>query len=73
MLKQTCDVREVSALIPAQGSEAWHKMIAFQDKMESLSREADQAIMNKILERRVEKGELTSGQVEEYQRRYVAP
>ena len=33
----------------------------------------DQAIMNKILERRVEKGELTSGQVEEYQRRYVAP
>jgi len=46
MLKQTCDVREVSALIPVQGSEAWHKMIAFQDKMESLSREADQAIMN---------------------------
>ena len=33
----------------------------------------DQAIMNKILERRVEKGELTSGQVREYQRRYVAP
>ena len=33
----------------------------------------DQALDNKVLERRVEKGELTSGQVQEYQRQYVAP
>jgi hypothetical protein len=46
LMAKKCDPREVVPMIPPQGSDAWHKMIAFQDKMEALSRDADEAIKN---------------------------